>query len=121
VRPFPNVNAGRWQITTDGGSRPVWARSGREVFYLSTPAGRDVAIMSVPIDAASGFRYGNPTRLFGGPYVFSLPGRMFDVTADGQEFLMIKDAQTETSGQTSASLVFVLNWTEELLPRLATK
>jgi len=77
--------------------------------------------MSAPIDAASGFRYGNPTKLFGGPYAFSMPARMFDVTADGQRFLMIKDAPTEASGQMSASLVFVLNWSEELLQRLASK
>jgi serine/threonine protein kinase len=48
-------------------------------------------------------------------------GRMFDVTADGQKFLMIKDAQTEARGETSASLVFVLNWQEELLQSIATK
>jgi serine/threonine-protein kinase len=34
VRPFPKLDGGRWQISPQGGSRPVWARSGRELFYL---------------------------------------------------------------------------------------
>ncbi len=33
VRPFPNVNGGRWQLSTAGGNRPAWARSGKELFY----------------------------------------------------------------------------------------
>jgi len=36
VRPFPNASAGRWQVSSDGGSRPVWARNGQELFYLAT-------------------------------------------------------------------------------------
>lgn len=32
VRPFPNVDAGRWQVSTGGGTRPVWSRNGRELF-----------------------------------------------------------------------------------------
>ena len=34
VKPFPRVNDGRWQVSTDGGTRPVWARNGRELFYV---------------------------------------------------------------------------------------
>ena len=34
VRPFPQVDRGRWQISTAGGTRPAWARNGRELFYL---------------------------------------------------------------------------------------
>jgi len=39
VRPFPDVNSGTWQVSTGGGTRPLWARSGQELFYLS-PDGR---------------------------------------------------------------------------------
>ena len=35
VRPFPNVNSGHWQVSTTGGTRPIWARSGQELFYVS--------------------------------------------------------------------------------------
>src|ERR1700682_4675513 len=34
VRPFPNVDRGRWQISTSGGTSPVWARGGGELFFL---------------------------------------------------------------------------------------
>ena len=36
IRPFPDVESGHWQVSTDGGSRPVWAPSGHELFYLDT-------------------------------------------------------------------------------------
>ena len=46
VRPFPDVDAGgRWQISPNGGSRPLWARNGRELFYLSA----DHILMTVPV------------------------------------------------------------------------
>ena len=35
VRPFPDVEGGRWQISTGGGRTPLWSRNGRELFYLS--------------------------------------------------------------------------------------
>src|SRR5207247_1034496 len=94
VRPFPNVEAGRWQITTNGGgTRPVWARNGRELFFLD----RNSALSSVPVDThGATFTFGNPTKLLE-PRYFSLPGpRPFDVSADGQRFLMIKDMASPT-------------------------
>ena len=35
VRPFPDVSSGYWQVSTDGGTRPLWARNGQELFYLT--------------------------------------------------------------------------------------
>src|SRR5204862_6751755 len=45
VRPFPDVNSGHWQVSTAGGTRPLWARSGQELFYTS-PTG---ALMRVGV------------------------------------------------------------------------
>ena len=64
VRPFPDANSGRWQVSTGGGTRPLWARSGKELFYLG-PSG---AVMSTSVEGGSTFRAGNATRLFEGPY-----------------------------------------------------
>ena len=47
VRPFPDVTRGLWQVSTDGGTRPLWARNGQELFYL-TPTG---ALMRVGVAA----------------------------------------------------------------------
>jgi Tol biopolymer transport system component len=120
VRPFPNVDAGRWQVSTNGGLRPFWARSGRELFYDGI---RDVGITAVSIGEGATFTYGNPTRLFpttSGYYKSPAAGRTFDVSLDGQRFLMIKDA-TETSRRSTANMVVVLNWLDELRQREAVK
>ena len=42
VRPFPNVNAGHWQISNGYGTKPVWSRDGRELFYLDANESLDV-------------------------------------------------------------------------------
>ncbi len=110
VRPFPAVDAGRWQISTGGGVQPVWAHSGRELFYRD-PDGR---LMAVPIQAGASFAAGNPVVIIERRYAGSpLPGRTYDVSPDGKRFLMIKDAQT-TEKSTPTQLNVVLNWGEEL-------
>jgi serine/threonine-protein kinase len=118
VRPFPDANSGRWPVSTGGGTRPLWARSGKELFYLG-PSG---AVMSTSVEGGSTFRAGNPTRLFEGPYSLyaGAPGRTYDVSLDGQRFLMIKVAGPDgTSAPTS--IVVVQNWTEELKRLVPTK
>jgi hypothetical protein len=79
VRPFPNVDSGHWQVSTGGGTRPVWARSGKELFYLDGAN----AVTAVPIYTAPTFSAGTPTKLIDGRYVVGAPGRTYDVSADG--------------------------------------
>ena len=74
VRPFPQVDGGRWQVSTGGGARPAWARNGRELFYL-VGSGR---MMAVPIQPGATFAAGNPQLLFDGRYVAAQSGS--DVT-----------------------------------------
>ena|SRR5688572_31454084 len=80
VRPFPEVNSGRWQVTTSGGSRPLWARSGQELdlVYVS-PAG---ALMRVTLTRAASWAATTPTELVKEGYVTnSLDlGRSYDLT-----------------------------------------
>ena len=119
VRPFPAVNGGRWQVSTAGGARPVWARSGRELFYLDGTG----FVTSVPVQGTSSFSAGNPTRLFEAKTVSSFPnGRHYDVARD-ERFLVIKNAPASNpaSNETPASMVVVLNWSEELKARLPAK
>jgi serine/threonine-protein kinase len=117
IRPFPQVDAGRWQVSAGGGTRPLWARNGRELFYLVEP-GR---LMAVPIQPGSTFAAGNPQVVFEGQYGPPLQrnGRTYDVSPDGQRFLMIKEG---AAGETSVpQLVVVLNWFEELKRLVPTK
>jgi serine/threonine-protein kinase len=118
VRPFPKVDLGRRQVSSGIGSRPVWARSGHELFYT------DVGALWAVIVQTTGavFSAGNPTRLFAtAPYYTGTNDRAFDVSADGQRFLMIKNASVQDVTASSPSLVVVEHWTEELKQRVPTK
>ena len=112
VQPFPGPG-GKWQISTEGGNAPRWARSGREMFYRNGDK-----MMAVDIETKPVFRAGVPRVLFEGRYEASpgglQPGAGYDVSADGKHFLMIKsDAAQTTPGQVQV----VHNWFEELRRR----
>ncbi|MFQ5924347.1 MAG: hypothetical protein ACE5M4_16045, partial [Anaerolineales bacterium] len=111
VRPFPNVEEGKWQISRDGGASPLWGPEGRELFYRSGEAME--AMMVVTIETEPTFTARSPEVLFTGRYYTGL-GRQYDISPDGQRFLMMKKGgQTE---ETSArpELIVVQNWFEEL-------
>jgi hypothetical protein len=116
VRPFPRVNDGRWQISTNGGTRPLWARNGRELFYLD-PSN---TLTTVPVQTSDArFAAGTPAKVFGSPYAMPLNDpRTYDVSPDGQRFLMIKEIAGEDRSETRAGLIVVLNVFEELRAKL---
>jgi len=111
VRPFPNVGGGQWQVSTAGGKQPLWARSGKELFYL----GADGALLRVPVEARGGtWHAGSPMKLLEGRYYTGTgSGRAYDVSPDGQRFLMIKAPGTNASAAAPA-LIVVQHWDEEL-------
>jgi serine/threonine-protein kinase len=115
VRPFPNVNDGQWQVSSGGGATPVWAHSGRELFYV-TPTNEMVA---VAVEFGSTFTVGRSQVLFklGPEYVTNDLGTVtaYDIAPDDQHFLMIR-----TAGDRSAQphLVMVDNWFQELREKL---
>ena len=110
VRPYPNVGDGRWQISNGGGTRPAWARSGREIFYLKS----DGTLVAVPIERGGGrLAVGVGKTLFQGPYFRGQTGRTYDVSPDGQRFLMIRNAES-TAEQRPTQIVVVMNFFEEL-------
>jgi serine/threonine-protein kinase len=114
VRPFPDVNNGRWQVSTGGGSTPLWAPNGRELLYRS---GDSVIAVSVQTEPA--FRLGTPKTLFRGTYV---TGVAWDISPDGKRFLMIKElASATTATEGPRKINIVLNWFEELKQRVPVK
>jgi serine/threonine-protein kinase len=112
VRPFPNVNGSRAQVSTNGGVRPAWSRDGRELFYTW-----EDAMMAVPVQTTPGFKAGTPQVVFKGDYLAPQSGRTYDVSPDGKRFLMIK-AAPEVEAPASASIIVVQNWLEELKRRV---
>ena len=115
VRPFPNVNDGRWQISTRGGVAPLWGPDSRNLFYR-TPPGPDgsVTVMMTVNDTDTGFSRGTPSPLFEGVFRdFGRNSLAWDIAPDGERFLMIKDKAGSTQSGTG-QIDVVLNWTEEL-------
>jgi eukaryotic-like serine/threonine-protein kinase len=110
VRPFPDINSGRWQVSVGGGTRPVWARNGRELFYYIAPG----KIMTVPVEPGASFKAGTPQMVFEGPYPSVNNGLIYDVSPDGRRFLMIKTSESSAGASSPPQLVVVLNWLEEL-------
>ncbi len=113
VRPFPNVDDGQWLISTGGGTNPLWAPDGRELFYLG-----GAALMTVPVQTESSFAFATPEVLFEtDDLVTSGIGRPYDVSPDGQRFLMIKEGGGEGGAEDASAppqMILVQNWHEEL-------
>jgi serine/threonine-protein kinase len=115
VRAMPGPGA-KVQVSADGGTDPVWRRSGGELFYRQGDA-----MMAVPVGTGDTFTSGRPRELWKGRYSHGMssscgpPGPTssnYDVTADGQRFLMIKDADQDAA--VSRQIVVVLGWADEL-------
>jgi Tol biopolymer transport system component len=111
VRPFPNVGGGQWLVSTAGGTRPLWARNGKELFYV----GADGALLRVPVEASGAtWNAGTPMKLIEGRYYTGdNAARAYDVSPDGQRFLMIKAPGSDAS-TTPPALIVVQHWDEEL-------
>jgi len=107
VRPFPNMEEGKWQISRDGGTEPVWAPRGQELFYRNGEAMMVVGIKTEPT-----FTAGSPAVLFTGRYTMGGTVVDYDISPDGQRFLMMKEADEGEVPQ--AQINVVLNWFEEL-------
>jgi serine/threonine protein kinase len=116
VRPFPEVDKGRWKVSTDGGDSPLWNPNGRELFYRSGDA---VMAVSVQPDADFRFETGTPKSLFRGTYVSAdariatLEPHPWDIHPKDTRFLMMKETEPVANG-TSRNIYVVVNWLEEL-------
>ncbi len=112
VRPFSEGGGGpRAQVSTGGGTRPLWSRKGRELFFVA-PEG---ALMRVGFEQGPKWTATVPTKLFEGRYFTGGGGfaaRMYDNSPDGQQFLVLKEGGSESASPDS--LVVVQHFDEEL-------
>ena len=115
VEPWPGPG---WkiQLSSEGGADPLFSRTADEIFYRAGDK-----MMMVPYKTAGGFEEGKLSLLWEGHYSHGMssscgpPGvssANYDVTADGQRFLMIKDNDQDVG---STSIVVVLNWADEMV------
>ena len=111
VRPFAGPG-GKQQISTEGGLEPLWAPTGKELFYRS---GRKMMMVEVTTD--SSFTKSAPRVLFEGQFVgATYPIGTSAISPDGQRFLMREPVE---SSQPVNQMNMVLNWSEELKKRVA--
>src|SRR5688500_2249213 len=117
VKEFPN--GAKVQISNDGGNDPVWRRDGRELFYRNADR-----MMAVPVSAGDRYDAGRPQELWRGPYSHGMssscgaPGLSssnYDVSPDGQRFLMIQDEDVDKTS--SSTLVVVVGFSHDLAAR----
>jgi len=121
VRPFPDVNKARQQISTAGGDSPLWSPDGRELFYRNGDE-----VMAVAIETEPTFKAGKPETLFRGTYasLFLLDQHPWDISRpDGKHFLMMKEFTPDGTPAAGGprKINIVLNWIEELKQRVPVK
>ena len=113
VRPFPNVDDGRWSVPDVVGFRPVWSSDGRELFFVGEA---DFMVAQVETEPTFNARAAEP--------LFSLRdyeigrGRQYDLAPTGDRFIFRKRAAQAINDARFTSLIFVENWNQELLERV---
>ena len=91
VRPFPGM-AGRYPISLEGGTEPAWSPRGGELFYRNGPA-----LIAVELRTSNALEVVRRTPLFSAAdYASDLTHRVYDVTPDGEHFVLVRD-QSRTS------------------------
>ena len=105
VRPYPGPGD-KVQVSTEGGEHPAWSRDGKELFYRTRQKWMSASVTLEPTFTAE-----TPRLLFEGPSLIT-GAQSYDVSADGQRFLVFERVEPDTAPVTHLNIV--LNWFEEL-------
>ena len=122
VRPFPDVNARRVQVSQAGGSEPRWAHSGRELFFRNGTG----ALVAATVVPAATFTLGAQGALFDASQYLTVGNqnaRSFDVAPGDQRFVFMRrvEATRGTAAAPMDKLVLVTNWAAEVQAKLKGK
>jgi Tol biopolymer transport system component len=117
ARPYPGPG-GEVTISVGGGKEPVWAPSGRELFYR-----HDGKLLVVKIEhSSSTLTVGVPAPVFDDPYRLDTGGvANYDISPDGKRFVMVDEPKSAPEDARPGRLQIVLNWHRELEQRVATR
>jgi serine/threonine-protein kinase len=115
VQPYPGPG-GVTLVSTEGGTEPIWAPSGRELFYRDLSGRR---VYAVAVETTSELRLGLPVLLFEGEFASGgRYGRSYDVTPDGRRFLMLERPPLPPN---PTQLIVVDGWFSELERRVDSR
>jgi serine/threonine protein kinase/Tol biopolymer transport system component len=107
VVPFPGPG-GKWQISTDGGSEVRWSKTGRELFYA-----KPGSLIAVPYSVEkNSFQPGKPQTLFVDRFEMRAPFPSYDVTPDGQHFVIFQFTGGKMAAVSQPTVV--LNWIDQV-------
>ena len=112
IRPYPGPG-GQVTVSVEGGREPIWSPNG-EVFYRSLNGDR---MFAASVATTPTLKVGPPVQLFQRPYYIAPSGSprpQYDVTADGQRFLMLNPGPGLNSSVGVSRVVVVQNWVEDL-------
>ena len=115
VSPFPDVHGGAQQVTTGGGTMPVWSRDQKHLYYWTVDGGT-VTVMEVPVAVEGAFTWGEAKPLLRGSFERPTQDTQYDVW--NGRFLLLKAVESRES---SPAIVIVQNWFEELKQRAPTQ
>jgi serine/threonine-protein kinase len=108
VRPYPDVESGRWQVSTNGGEDPQWSPDGSTLFFLGPDA-----MMAAAITGVDSFAFSTPAPLFGvREFNRGYDGHDYAVSMDGNALLLSR--YEGFGGADGFELVIVQNWVDEL-------
>ncbi len=111
VRPFP-AGEPAYQVSNGGGAAPAWSPDGEQLFYHTTVDAGVNRFMVVDVSPGSTFTRSRPRTLFEGPYSSTNPVRGYDVSPDGDRFVLRTENDREPEPTTRIHIV--LNWFEDL-------
>jgi len=117
VQPFPAVSGVKHRITQTGRSMAMWSPDGDELFYRPSPVG-EATLLSIGLPNGPGSTFTGEQTLPVGEFVIAGDSRDYDITPDGERFLMVLRAQAESGTLYEPRIDFVLNWFEELEERV---
>jgi eukaryotic-like serine/threonine-protein kinase len=107
VRPFPETSSAKWQVSTAGGSQPVWSKSGRQLYYLN---GKN-ELVAADIRPGATFAVGDQRPLFSfAPFLRLGPIPSYVVSGDDRRFLILREGESAQESQ----LIVALHWLDGL-------
>jgi serine/threonine-protein kinase len=115
VRPWPQVDTGRWQVSAAGGTSPLWSRDGRELFFHD---GR--RLVAVRVEPGRRFSAGPPVTVLTAHPVPQRLGPVYDIAPDGRRFLIIADAVLPSTTWARWHLMHIGNWVAELRSKVGS-